>query len=379
MIGYDPFDRRLTEPSSAPLRIFYMYRAVDEEAYPPLNVNAGNLAGVLWYLHHEVVIQYPRKFSISKIVRYKIHMRATQPLVDMGMEFSMRQAYDKGQCTGPFVCGRESIDGGILPKFCDGAYQASKQVGPITDFAKGEKYGGPYEWRKFGYAVGCNKLGGFPFPEFPVYYPGAVWYSLPGPCPSKVFNEHTPACAARDPGGFCKGIPTGAGDCTWNYELVGEISLDELVGMSAAEISRNGREYNPDADSGIQFSWWNGINESSANARRLKEARALFAAKYPSQEKDEDLEPPPCDFNYGKFYKEFYRKDPRSGKCAEVKPGSACDEMIRWGMTEGIVSHPEWFPMLTPESSYEEFHRLLYVVGKAECPHRPCYKNEKKV
>ncbi|CAE8699173.1 unnamed protein product, partial [Polarella glacialis] len=61
----------LTKASSAPLLSFYMYRAVaDGAVFPPVNANTGNLAGVLWYLHNEVVIQAPRKFNISKIVSY---------------------------------------------------------------------------------------------------------------------------------------------------------------------------------------------------------------------------------------------------------------------------------------------------------------------
>ena len=31
--------------------------------------------------------------------------------------------------------------------------------------------------------------GHFPFPNYKIYYPGAVWYSLPGPCPSRNYTE----------------------------------------------------------------------------------------------------------------------------------------------------------------------------------------------
>eukprot|EP00437_Effrenium_voratum_P071196 CAMPEP_0181508576 /NCGR_PEP_ID=MMETSP1110-20121109/59821_1 /TAXON_ID=174948 /ORGANISM="Symbiodinium sp., Strain CCMP421" /LENGTH=210 /DNA_ID=CAMNT_0023637949 /DNA_START=112 /DNA_END=740 /DNA_ORIENTATION=- len=70
-------DGSLNSPSSSPLFTFYMYRAVSDEVYPPLNTNVASLPGVLWYLHHEVVIQAPRKFQISRILRYKVQMRAT--------------------------------------------------------------------------------------------------------------------------------------------------------------------------------------------------------------------------------------------------------------------------------------------------------------
>merc|ERR1719203_414667 len=106
--------------------------------YPFENVNAGNLPGIMWYLHNEVVGQTPRKFHISRIARYKVQTRATQPLADAGMDFGVRYAFDKGQCTGPFSCDRQ--------------------------------------WQKFGFFVGCNNLPGWPFPQFPEFnhsYEGA--------------------------------------------------------------------------------------------------------------------------------------------------------------------------------------------------------------
>ena len=38
----------------------------------------------MWYLHNEVVWQTPRKFNISRIMRLKVTMKATQPLIDAG-------------------------------------------------------------------------------------------------------------------------------------------------------------------------------------------------------------------------------------------------------------------------------------------------------
>merc|ERR1719229_1833734 len=43
-----------------PIYEFYMYRACDDKDWPLENVNTGNLAGVLWYLHNEVVESVPR-------------------------------------------------------------------------------------------------------------------------------------------------------------------------------------------------------------------------------------------------------------------------------------------------------------------------------
>eukprot|EP00972_Heterocapsa_arctica_P026218 3860168-Heterocapsa_arctica.AAC.1 len=53
-------------PGEAPLFTFYAYRAQSDVVYEPTNVNMANLAGVMWYMQHEVVILKPRKFSITR-------------------------------------------------------------------------------------------------------------------------------------------------------------------------------------------------------------------------------------------------------------------------------------------------------------------------
>lgn len=39
----------------------------------------------------------------------QVQMRATNPLLNLKMNFGVRLAFDKGQATGPFVCGRENV------------------------------------------------------------------------------------------------------------------------------------------------------------------------------------------------------------------------------------------------------------------------------
>jgi hypothetical protein len=343
---------------------------LNDELYPPINVNMGSLAGVLWYLHHEVVIQYPRKFHISRIVRFKIQMRATQPLLDLGINFGPRMAFDSGQCTGPHVCGRDPTASEPRPSFCGGGFLRQYDAN-ITDVS-GKPFNGSYEYSKFGYNVGCNNLGEYPFPMYKVYYPGAIWYSLPGPCPGKTWKDQSSECKMEHPGGLCEGEPTGAGNCTWSYEYMGQVTLDAFTGDVGKLHSQGGREYDPITDKGIRTSFWNGINSTKANAKRIAAVRALFAEAYPNQTLDEDMPAPPCDFNFGEFYHPFYWKDPFSGECEDAKPGSACYKTVMWGMKDGIKGHPEWFPGLTATSSFQDFQRLLYSQGKAACPHRPC-------
>lgn len=371
-LGGDDFgppwtDASLNQSSGAPLYTFYMYRAVSDDHYPPLNINAGNLAGVLWYLHHEVVVQAPRKFNIRKIMRYKVQMRATAPLARLGMHFGTRLAFDRGQATGPFVCGKDKD--APKPLFADGPFK-NECLSKLGEFQH------PFEWEKFGYFVGCNKLGEFPFPEYAVAYPNAIWYSLPGECPSRPFYQRDGKCRSNDPGGYCPGVvPNGNGTCTWNYEEAGEITIDELVGIQDYNAFQNSnkREYDPYGDRGYNFWWWDNINSPNRSAERVTSARKLFEAKYPDLETEEQLGEPPCDFKYNAFYREWFLRDvDASAPCVSYKPGSECFKSALWAKNDGMATHPEWYAGLSTGSRIQDFMRVLYQQGKGGCNQPPC-------
>eukprot|EP00405_Crypthecodinium_cohnii_P015411 CAMPEP_0206462416 /NCGR_PEP_ID=MMETSP0324_2-20121206/25971_1 /ASSEMBLY_ACC=CAM_ASM_000836 /TAXON_ID=2866 /ORGANISM="Crypthecodinium cohnii, Strain Seligo" /LENGTH=457 /DNA_ID=CAMNT_0053934579 /DNA_START=272 /DNA_END=1649 /DNA_ORIENTATION=- len=170
--------------SNGQLRTFYMYRSQNQNNYPPKNVNTANLAGVIWYLQHEVVITDPPKFGIYRILRYKVQTRAPANLLQSGMNFGVRYAYDSQDCTGPGSC--------------HDMYQ------------------------KYGHFVGCNNFdSGYPYPTEPTHFQGGIWYSIPSQ-------------------GTCNGPPTGAFDCTFSYDWPpAEITLDELQGQAGRSFWDN--------------------------------------------------------------------------------------------------------------------------------------------
>jgi len=202
----------------------------------------------MWYIQNEVVsgaYGQGNKFGISRIVRYKVQTKATQPLLEQRMNFGVRVAFDAGECTGPS---------------CE------------------------LSWARYGYNVGCNNLGSYPYPQFDTHYPGGVWYSLPGQCPSMPYDSQTAACEEQEPGGLCDDIPTGTGTCTWSYTDDGEeISLEELY-----------EHANTTADA-----FWANADDDDANSHKLKLAQEVFEQKYGKDE----FPNPPCDFNYNDFYR----------------------------------------------------------------------------
>jgi len=341
----------LLQNSSAPLRTFYMYRAVTDKVYAPMNVNMANLPGVLWYLHNEVVERTPRKFGITKISRLKVQTRSTQPLWEKGMEFGVRLAFDSGQATGPFVCGWH---GETTPKLCQGPFDSTYDVGMHNGSVVGA-----FEWDAYGYFVGCNKLGSHPFPNYRIYYPGAVWYSLPGPCPSNNYTLWDQRCKERQPGGYCEGTPTGQGNCTWTYENAGEVTVDELVGIrNYTKFLASGRkEYQRWADRGLGWTWWDSKKDVLANEWRIQLAKEAFERKYPNSTREDELPAPECDFNFAKFY-DHRAYDPPD--CKTAQPGEKCYSDVTWAMKDGIHRHPEWYPDLSEHSSFADFQGLLY-------------------
>merc|ERR1711920_1052422 len=130
-----------------------------------------DLAGVMWYLHREVVGSTPRKFKIKRIMRYSVTMKVTQDY------------YDKWP----------------------------KQFGPFVAYDSGSATGHQDMWNNYGYVVGCQLLDtslyNYAPPQSvqPSCHPQSShmchspkWYSLPGPCPELRYKEKLadPACSA---------------------------------------------------------------------------------------------------------------------------------------------------------------------------------------
>ena len=61
-----------------------------------------------------------------------------------------------------------------------------------------------------------------------------------------------------------------------------------------------------------------------------------------------------------------------STECLPPEDDSDCDEAVRWIMSEGTNLHADWYPGLSPASSYTEVQGYLHESGKcpAPCPGR---------
>lgn len=253
---------------------FYVYRAQSEADFPPENVDVGDLAGVMWYLHNEIVPSagHHRKFNITRLLRFKLTVKTTWAFYNVHRrQFGGFAAFDSGLCTVPD---------------CDRV------------------------WKHFGFIVGCQfvnvGLAGYvssgmtrvdgnckePFCNSP------VWYSLPGPCPSERLGAKTSSCMEQMPGGLCEKA-TGERNCTYSVEEAGAISLDELVGIEdyPAFFEAGNREYVLTIDGGVGNSFWNGKRDLRKCRNRIAQVKTLFRQKYPHLPACDDLPPPPCDFD----------------------------------------------------------------------------------
>jgi hypothetical protein len=260
---------------------FYMYRAQGDDDYPIENVNMADLAGVMWYLHREVVGSTPRKFHIKRIMRYSVTMKVTQDYFD----------------------------------------SHPKQFGPFVAYDAGSAIGRKDIWNKYGFVVGCQLLQSDLYnyvpdhsvqpschPEDAPMCRSPKWYSLPGPCPEHTYQEKLadPSCKKEWPGGACKSaVVTGEHDCTYFAAPAGEISLNELEGIqdydlfwqsknSKGDILPNGNvEYKHSIDAGIGMDFWDGRHDKANCTRRMESVTKLFKAKYPDL--PETLPEPPCN------------------------------------------------------------------------------------
>jgi hypothetical protein len=263
---------------------FYMYRATSKFAPPLENVNAADLAGVMLYLHREVVIATPRKFGIDRIRRYRVTVRNTQEFFNVHhSSLGAYLAFEGGRCTSP-LCGR-----------------VFKQYGYIVGCQLHDDSAFAYQ-AETETASGKCESGKCRLP---------VWYSLPGPCPlqgglyrkRRLTSRKLSECAQML-GGQCKQA-TGKLDCTYSVEEAGYVLLDELLGINDyASWCRDGRhkEYVSKLDRGVGAHFWDGRQDVAKSAARMAAVQALFKQRYPKL--PEHLHEPPCDFDM--YYKDEF-------------------------------------------------------------------------
>jgi len=295
-------------PPGPRAQTFYMYRAGSKASYPLENTNTADLAGVMWYLHNEVVRNTPRKYAIDRIRRFKVTVKNTWEFWNAHKrQFGAFVAYDAARCSTP-VCKKIYHHYGFIVgcQVCDtkvAAYLAKDQTN--WNCKKGEDQ--------------CR---------------APLWYSLPGPCPAMglanediaankdggldVMSAKSKDCLKRMPGGHCDKA-TGAPDCTYSYEEAGEIFLNELSGIDGdyndfwntsftrcANDVANGRlpkdhkcvhqkEYEPHLDKGIGCSFWDGVHDAEKGTARMEAVRKLFKKHYPDFPLS--LPEPPCEFD----------------------------------------------------------------------------------
>ena len=128
---------------------FYMYRAQSDHNYVMSNVDMADLAGVMYYLHHEIVkinATHMRMNGITRILRFLVTIRPSEELARQRRTFMPFVAFDFGKCSVP---GCNKL------------------------------------WDHYGFAVGCQQQGestGFAYTS--ANDPYGVWFSLPGACPA---------------------------------------------------------------------------------------------------------------------------------------------------------------------------------------------------
>eukprot|EP00435_Cladocopium_sp_Y103_P060538 s322_g22.t1 len=261
---YKVRNKQLVENSTAPLMTFHLFRDTNYSCCA--NADLTTAGAAMFYLHNEIVWHAKSRSGTNfadpktRIVRYKVMTKATQPLFDLGMNFGVMNEFDITECTGPFDPWR----------------------------TRGRVMGECENFKRFGYTVGCENWvegspANFPHQKWNTLnkYPEASWFSLPGPCPMAKLGQKSQGCMETQPGGKCPGEmePNGQGDCTYNMQYAGEIKIDKL-------------EYDPLTDQGVHLNFWDGRFDSVLNEWRTRKLMELFDETYPSER---TIDAPECD------------------------------------------------------------------------------------
>jgi len=299
-------------------------------------------------LHNEVIPSVPRKFGVTRILRFKVTMQNTWEFYNMfPKQFGPFVAFDSGRCTAPhcnslwekygFVVGCQNLDRNVAnyprdyrkpsdePETHEAQVFVRKLRGRATDeegeHSKDDQQKDDHKHRADSTTASPMTTSTAMTTATPVHdgFHSGIWYSLPGACPDSAVGDKNRSCAARMPGGHCE-VVNGQKDCTYSTEFAGEISLDELSGIldesrginnyddwwkksfvwcmnAVARGEQEGpckhnMEYNPLTDRGVGTSFWDGKHDLEAGLRRMEKVKRLFREKYPQL--PDHMEEPAC-------------------------------------------------------------------------------------
>nr|AIG55946.1 secreted protein [Achlya hypogyna] len=130
-------------------------------------------------------------------------------------------------------------------------------------------------------------------------YPNNIWFSFPNSCYTQTFTAKNDACRKAQPGGLCpRGTKPDGVKCTFSYDVLGYIFIDDLVGITnmtskagtkyrnRVEFCKDGKvEYNMDTDNS-DLTFWNQPHNETANAERTQKMLDLYNAQLASGKGD---------------------------------------------------------------------------------------------
>ncbi|RHY54814.1 hypothetical protein DYB38_005553 [Aphanomyces astaci] len=236
--------------------------------------------------------------------------------------------YDITYANPYFATAEYDLDGGLAPGY--GRFVAMDN-GKCTPKVEPNP---PDECLQFG---GYNRqpnlgpyVGGEPRTKHDrANYPDNYWFSYPGSCYLKPFQEKQtdPTCAAKQKGGMCpRGVLPDGELCTYSFEVLGYISIDDLVGITSMPIKEGSVETFKDRTDfckrgGIEFDFadpnnsivqfWNDPLNVTANQERSAKMIDMYAALVKEAK---------GDANTFKPFPEVAKLTADNPKCWEISP-----------------------------------------------------------
>jgi hypothetical protein len=205
------------------------YDTFDEKYQAVLDtVNMASVEGALKYVQAEcinasVVTDCERKNDIKYVVFYQTTV--VQPTAAMEHYANATDEYDFAVESCPFM----AMDGGQCDPNDDGSFPdvCNQYIG-----ADGQP--------NLGFCVG----GTLQDSEAVAPYPHNYWFSFPNSCPQELWDDKTSECRAEYAGGLCAlGVEPDGVNCTFSYEILGYILLDDVVGITSMINPSTGSTY----------------------------------------------------------------------------------------------------------------------------------------